>query len=187
MTTVPHISNEDELMTHLIKLHYWSGFPKVTQISTLKLSPDIDFLQIDDYNKVVTGFEFKLIKYHKGLRRANLTPFYTGIGEALHYFQFGIDRSCLVLGLSKDIPQRSLDTASSKISELASTFISFKTFNNLRCFGVKVWSEATNFTSDLLEATDNFNMTDNAKHLKNCLLLQQFKYDRKFQERYLGK
>ena len=184
--SIPPVSDEDELIVHVINRQRWSGFPKVTQISTLKLSPDIDFLQIDDYKKTTIGYEFKLIKYHKGRKRANLMTFYTGIGEALHYFQFGVDRSYLVLGLSNEIPRQSRNSALDKISEFITTFISFKKHYGLNCFGIILLDLSTDKFVELLPATDNLPMMgEEVKHLKNCLLLKQFRYDKKLKEEFL--
>lgn len=184
------VANENELLNHFIELMRWSGFSKVNQISTVKLSPDIDFLQIDTHLKETIGYEFKLIKYNKAWKKANLMPMYTGLGEAFHYFQFGVDKSYLVLGMSNNIPLDALDEALKRVRQLAQTFISLQALYKsdvvikfdvgLRCFGVYIWNERTNDFTLLLKATENFPMTGDNKHLKLCLLRREFKFDKEF-------
>lgn len=175
------VSNEDELITHVMKGQYWSGFSKINRISTIKISPDIDFLQIDKIRKKAVGYEFKLIKYNKGWKRANLTPMYTGLGEALHYFHFGVDKSYLVLGLSNTIPSNALDIALEKVVELLSTLNTFRALG-LKCFGVYIWNERNNSFKQLINASEDFPMSKDEKHRKECLLRLEFKYDKKFEK-----
>ena len=78
------VSNEEELIRRLVYNEKWSGFLKVSRISTKKISPDIDFLKIDKVHKATVGYEFKLLRFRKGWDRINLMPIYTAIGSASH-------------------------------------------------------------------------------------------------------
>jgi len=179
------VSDEDGLMNQVINSQKWSGYSKVTRISTVKLSPDIDFLQIDANKRNIVGYEFKLIKYNKVWKKANLMPMYTGLGQAFHYFQFGVDRSFLVLGMSEDIPSEALNIALNKVEEFAQTFISLQTIQTiysrtigLRCFGFYMWHD--NSLKNILYASSDFPISRDTKHLKECLLREQFKYSNYF-------
>ena len=102
------IASEDDLLAYLMERYKLGIYPKVHGISTLKISPDIDLLHIDEHQKIITGYEFKLLKYRRDWKRVSLEPIYKGIGQALSYFQFGVDKSILILGISKDIPKEAI-------------------------------------------------------------------------------
>lgn len=182
------VANENELMNHVIELQRWTGFSKVYQVSTIKLSPDIDFLRIPTIAyvtgrttkpatiKSTIGYEFKLIKYRKNWKKPNLIPMYTGLSQALHYFKFGVDQSHLILGLSNNIPSDALEMPLNKVNDLVQIFTSL----GVHCFGVHVWNERTNVFKELLHATKIFPMTEENRHLKQCLLRNEFKYDTEF-------
>jgi len=102
------VQSEDDLVRHVGTKWDLGHFCKVFQISTVKISPDIDLLQINQSTRTVTGYEFKLIKYHKGWKKANLVPVYAGLGQMFSYFNFGVDQSVLVIGLSHEIPKKDI-------------------------------------------------------------------------------
>lgn len=113
------ISTEDDLLAHYLKnftnVKEWH-FPKVHTISTLSITPDIDLLFINKRLNLVVGYEFKVLKYYKNWKRVNYNPMYSGIGEALLYFQHGIDKCYLVLGLT-DMPSDLIDVTLEKIDQ----------------------------------------------------------------------
>jgi len=84
---------------------YYYGINLISR--NLKVSPDIDLLSVyvnerrPDENTAV-GFELKVLRYHKGRKRIELSPFYQGLGQVLTYFQHGIDRAMLIVGFHKD-------------------------------------------------------------------------------------
>lgn len=176
-----NISNEDELIERVVQNQYWSGFSKVNQISTRKISPDIDFLRIDDVHGETVGYEFKLLRFRKNWGRIDLKPMYTGIGQALHYFQFGIGTSYLVLGLRSEIPSKAFKEAYHKIMELKSTFDVLRITKQVQCIGLCVWIDKLENFDPALTPTENIWMSEDTKHLKECLLRKEFKYDRKFE------
>jgi len=174
------VSNEDELMGRVIRSQSWSGFSKVDKISTIKLSPDIDFLQVDTIWGMTEGYEFKLIKYREDWKRANLMSMYTGLGEAVHYFQFGVDKSHLVLGMSNTIPPDALEVSMKKVMEFLLPLSTFQTMG-VGCLGVYLWNERNDMLKQLLTPKEDFILHDDIKHLKTCLLKGQFKYDKQFE------
>ena len=96
-------------------------FPKVHTVSTIKITPDIDLLFVNKRLKLVVGHEFKLLKYHKGWKTVNYNPMYAGIGEALLYFQYGIDKCYLMLGLA-EMPSKWVDITLEKIDQAIKSF-----------------------------------------------------------------
>ena len=138
MLKTVEIASEDELLAYLMKRYNLGKFAKVNRISTYEISPDIDLLDVNEYRQIatergiVTGYEFKLLKYRKDWKRVNFYPMYKGIGQALSYFRYGVDKSILVLGMSSDIPRESV---SSTMSEIESVIESFST---LRAFDTRI-------------------------------------------------
>ena len=169
------VTNEEELIKRVVESQKWSGFSRVTQISTIKISPDIDFLRIDkDHNETV-GYEFKLLRFRKDWNRVNLMPMYTGIGEAIQYFRFGVDKSYLMLGMSKETPTEALSDIYTSIHPLQIFDIEKKS-----SLGVCVWVEILNRFETPLSATRPYFMSKELEHLKECLLRREFKYHREF-------
>ena len=121
---------EDDLLAYLMQKYGLGEFAKVNRISTIDISPDIDLLSINEYQKIVTGYEFKLLRYRKNWKRVDFAPMYKGIGQALSYFQFGVDKSYLILGLSKEIPTRLVSSTMKKIEETIAIFNILKVFIN---------------------------------------------------------
>lgn len=121
---INEVRNEDDFLLYYME-HYAKNkkmfFPKVHMISTLSTSPDIDLLFINQEKKLVVGYEFKVLKYYTGWKRVDYNPLYSGIGEALSYFQHGIDKCYLVLGLT-DMPSEWVDKTLEKINEMISNF-----------------------------------------------------------------
>jgi len=110
-------------------------YAMVSGISTLKISPDIDLLQVNEQKQigleqgVVIGYEVKLLKYRKNWKRVDFSSFYKGIGQAISYFQFGVDKSILVLGMSNGIPAESVSSALSKIESIIESFSTLRTLD----------------------------------------------------------
>jgi len=108
---------------------------RVYCISTMKISPDIDLLDINEHQQIafergiVTGYEVKLLKYRKNWKRVDFSPIYKGIGQVLSYFQFGVDKSILVLGMSNDIPKESVSSTMNMIESVIESFSTLRGFN----------------------------------------------------------
>lgn len=171
--------NEDELIKHVAHSQKWSGYSKVSRISTRRISPDIDFLRINEYFKGTVGYEFKLLRFRKDWKRVNEMPIYTGIGEAIQYYRFGVNRSYLVLGLSKEIPTKATGEVVVKIRNLVIPIQAFEE-EGKSWLGVCVWFQKSGRFETLLSATKDFPMSEDAKHLKECLLRGEFKYQDRF-------
>lgn len=76
--------------------HIW---PKITSIGGVETRPELDLVDIDPLDRKIIGWEFKLLR----LNARNYSAFYSGIGQALCYFRYGLDQVYLVIGLSEDI------------------------------------------------------------------------------------
>ena len=196
------ISSEDDLLAHLMKKHELGQFAKVTRISTLPISPEIDLLNINEREKIVTGYELKLLKYNKRLKRVNFNLLYSGIGQALLYYQHGVHRSYLVLGLSPSLPDNSVASTIVKIEETTSLFrilrniptgyryprrqeISVSTYG-FDCLGIMLWTPNNDLLETKLEVGRNYlplEYVEDLKHKNSCLLRKEFKCDKKFLEK----
>jgi len=179
---------------------------KVYGISTHRISPDIDLLRLEQSTNTVIGYEFKILNYHKVWKRANLTPIYTGIGQTLSYFNFGVDKSYLVIGISPEMPENIIPSLEEKISEVIMPLKVFKEYsNNLRkqifggdswsldftgmlsknptglgCIGVLVWNGVNDTLTSFLEAERGYPIGGELIHKHNCLLKKEFRYKVKF-------
>jgi hypothetical protein len=109
---------------------YGELYPKVTAIPRgNRISPDIDLLSVNENaqppNAKISGWEVKLLRYRKTENDIPLDPFYSGLGQALCYFQHGIDRVLLVLGCygaPKDQENKLLEKLT-KVAKLTSTLV----------------------------------------------------------------
>jgi len=197
------IFDERDLLKYIGKKWGLGKFGKVYRISTFNISPDIDLLNINKQENTVTGYEFKMIKYHRGWKRPNIKPLFTGIGQALSYFQFGIDQSYVVFGLSPEIPEKIIPQLINRIDELATVFNRFRRLaesfksqvfpfkpleinftgtlsrlqTGLGCLGIYVWDSHSDTLTCKLRAEEGFpiGMDRNLMHWHNCLLRKEFK------------
>ena len=193
-----YIENEDDLVAHLMEHFNLGQFAMVSGISTLKISPDIDLLDINEQGQIgteqgiVIGYEVKLLKYRKNWKRVDFSSFYKGIGQALSYFQFGVDKSILILGMPNDIPTESVSSTMSKIESVIESFSTLRTldakirkyFDNSfkktpmlegvkgmllethcgwNCFGIIVWTGYDNLLMTKMNAEQYFPIYLNKK------------------------
>ena len=208
-----YIENENDLVAYLMGNFKLGKYAMVSGISTIKISPDIDLLDINESQKIVTGYEFKLLRYRKNWKRVDFALMYKGIGQALSYFQFGVDKSYLILGMPKDVPIKSVSSAMKKIEETIEIFNLLKSLYarirehrlkqknswykalkllipeehcGIGCFGIKVWTAHDNLLLPKLNAEEDFPiyLNEKLKHRKECLLRKEFRYDKNFLNRY---
>jgi len=95
--------NEDHLLLLLYtEVAYGERYAKVTTISRTRLFPDIDLLVIErPYNRepLIKGFEVKVLNR----RRSIFNPFYTGLGQVLSYFKYGVEQAWLIVGIPSEV------------------------------------------------------------------------------------
>ncbi|MHB8483395.1 MAG: hypothetical protein ACYDBV_11785 [Nitrospiria bacterium] len=172
------------------------NFPKVSVIGRTRIVPDIDVLQIKEENgsNKLIGFEIKLIK----LREEKTQPIgldwkriYEGIGEALLYLQFGLDRCGLILGFHKNVPDEQIDQFSNKF-EQKSDLLS-KIFPPYFCLGIFKYEHGGIF--EIIKITNDFSyygcddklygqkIEERMRTYKNNLLTKEFLWDKKLGRR----
>lgn len=106
------LKNEHDFECFLLKKYstrFGSNlFPLVKSIGGERISPEIDLLNIERKVKredtLITGYEFKFLNCKTA--DASYRRIHQGIGQALMYFQYGIDRCYVVIGISKNLNQK---------------------------------------------------------------------------------
>ena len=95
------VENENDLLWLVYQAESSKGlitaYPKITSIPKgTRISPDIDLLTIYESNekRLLTGFEIKVVNRSRNI----LGPLYAALGQALCYFQFGVDQTYVVMG-----------------------------------------------------------------------------------------
>ena len=177
------LQKEDDLMIQVMKNTYLERghpFPKITRIAGNIISPEIDLLYIRELNgkKTLTAYEFKLLKSKKN--GTNYRHIYEGIGQAIMYFQYGIDFSYLLLGISNN----ALDS-----EPFIARMIHDATFimkNGLRSFGIKIWRQRNPKNAEVyLKPETNFPLFSSKEYTlcRNNLLSSNFKYSKSFLDR----
>jgi len=78
-------------------------YPRVSRLGQKNIEPDIDILNVSYQNKI-EGFETKLLGSDR-YGNVNRAEFYKGIGEALLYLRFGVQRVGLILGFKETLKE----------------------------------------------------------------------------------
>lgn len=192
------IQNEEDFQAHLMKEYeskfgmYGSLYPKVNRISGKDISPDIDLLYIDYSSKALTGYEFKFLRYKKN--EPNYRRIREELGEAISYFQFGVDRSYLVLGLqigTSDLVEAQANKTVDMISELKNRL-------KMNCLGIMLWCQNSSKKYHLkpyrhVQPTKDFPqepstpqaLFDISRKLnRSCIFDKRFHYSHKFLQKY---
>lgn len=181
------IHNEDDFQAYLMKrypkIFTPDSFPKVHQIAGKTISPEIDLLVMDRRNDIVTGYEFKFLSYKTS--DANYRRIREGIGQALLYYQFGIDRSYLVLGVSKKVPLIHSLKIANRIDELANLRKLLGDAYKFDCLGLLVWAEGEEKDKDtfkIYHPKGKFPVSYFKEYELNrqCLLDMRFKFGMKY-------
>jgi hypothetical protein len=186
------IESEDDLVVYLgklIKSDTKEVFPKVDILSrNIDISPDIDLLVIDNENKCTIGYETKLVQYVTNWNRYNYNPFYSGIGEALLYFQYGIDKVYLAIGI--EYKNEILNEHKNKIDGKIRDVVDLLEFSNLKKFlGFNIYkicddkiitSEEVPIRSGLITHPQNYD--ENRK----TILKKEFHYEQKTYNKIYG-
>lgn len=173
------INSEYEFLYYYYKK--WGSsdkYPRVTNIPKgTPITPDIDLLEIAHYKEpTIIGHEFKLIS-----KTDPFGSFYKGLGEALNYFNHGVEQAYVVLGAFN------LDTKSTEHAE--NTIRQFSEFGRERghipkYLGVKIYRPHNDYAYDLLqiEAESKFYVSSNedTKHKKECILRKEFSWGKRW-------
>ena len=185
------IRNEDDFQAYLMKKYGYSfGFnlyPKIRRIAGDPISPEIDLLDVNQREKVIKGYEFKILNCKT--RDANYRRIREGIGQAILYFQYGVDVSYIVFGLSNNIPIKIRWTwVMTRLDDTLRVIRRIKENYNLNCLGVMLWIEERDSFGvvDGLKPEGKFpiNRYNDYKLNKECLFDLRFDWDKKFLEKY---
>jgi len=189
------IRNEDDLQAHIMENHYLepgSSYAKVKRIAGEIISPEIDLLYIFETKEkqILTGYEFKFLRYKDNA--VNYRHIYEGIGQAILYFQYGVDVCYLFLGFSNSITSQKEKLLNNKIMYLGNILYNppnkwGQLGNRMNGFGVKIWLERSPHIINLTikhEGSFPFHNFDEYRLNRQNLLSRKFAYDSKFLERY---
>ena len=184
---ISEIQNEDDFQAYLTKnypnIFTPDSFPKVYQIAGKTISPEIDLLVIDSRNDIVTGYEFKFLSYKTS--DANYKRIREGIGQALLYYQFGVDRSYLVLGVSNKVPLAQRLKIANRIDEFAILRQLLENVYKFDCFGLLVWMQGETIEKDTFRVYHpkgkfTINYYKEYELNRECLLDMRFKFGIKY-------
>jgi len=159
-------------------------FPKITAIPKgHRITPDIDLLEIRDYEKKVIGYEIKLLKYSAQKNDVPLTPLYAGLGQVLCYFQFGVDQVFLTLCICK-IPQNRqglMRTLETKLKEVCN-FLERFFLNYSPYIGLELYRQDESYPITLMSPKQSFPIISDKEieHRKECLIRRQFSWGNKW-------
>jgi hypothetical protein len=183
------IKNEDDFQAYLMEEHEsnfghrFTQFAKVDRIGGRTISPDIDLLNIDHDSKILTGYEFKFLNHKKD---ANYRAVRESLGQAIQYFQFGLDRSYIVLGIP-DRKELTMSTIGSGTVNILTLIKALETAYNFNSLGIKFWFEDRDLLQTSQEPKGNFpvhiskdKQFESYRLDRECLFASRFHCDRKF-------
>jgi len=191
MSTI--IKNEDDFQAYVMKKHeldfgHWQTlFPKVDMIRGRKISPEIDLLSIDFKSKTLTGYEFKFLNKRKD---TNYRSVRESLAQAIEYFQYGIDKSYIVLGIPAraDISEDNLGSSDLDLLTLVRALVWAYGFDSL---GIKLWYEDRDLMQTCQEPRRNFPIEklkssefDDYRLDRDCLFSESFHWDLGFLKKY---
>jgi hypothetical protein len=142
---------EDEFQKYVMRHHILPKYPtragfkrfcKVKKIAVRTLLSEIDLIVIDPNNQKVIGYEFKFLHDVKTPSN-NYKAIYSGFGQALLYFYFGVDQSYLCIGISEKLPK--YERIKEKTLQLVSAMDNLGNLMNSKCFGLYLYSERDDF------------------------------------------
>jgi hypothetical protein len=188
------IKNEDDFQAHVMKNHksifeYPEGdlYPKVDMIRGRKISPEIDVLSINPVSNTIAGYEFKFLNKRKDTNYAAMRG---GMAQAIEYFQYGIDKSYLVLGIPT--PERvSVDKWGDGVTDLQTLFRALVWAYGFDSLGLKLWYEDRDLVQSCEEPRRNFpierltsSQFDGYRLDRACLFSASFHWDLGFIRKY---
>jgi hypothetical protein len=153
-------------------------FPKVSKIAGITLLSEIDLIVIDQNNQKVIGYEFKFLHDVKN-QSNNYKAIYSGFGQTLLYFYFGVDQSYLCIGISEKLPK--YERIKEKTLQLVSAMENLGKLMNSKCFGLYVYSERDDYFR-IIPATGYFpvHKIKLSQQDKECILAEKISYVKDF-------
>ena len=150
------------------------------------MTPDIDLLCIDRKNQTTIGYEAKIISYRKDWNRYVYDAIYRGIGQALLYSLYGIDKTHMIYAFfsNNDVPRDAIRKLNIKFDDVMRTCIRFHIHTNL---GLKImlFTENNVHFCNLIKLGSNqtFRKDGDFKFRKACLLRGEFTWNKKLQRK----
>lgn len=169
------------------------NFPRVTVIGRTKIYPDIDILRIENKKsgaKRLIGFEVKVVKLieeKKQKKGWKLGEIYKGVGQALLYLQFGVDRCGLILGFHENVSDdkinefyKKLENKSSLLTKILGRFFSLRIFRWEKGGIVKIVEAKEDFLySGYEDKIYGKEIYKKIKNFRNNLLNKEIQWDKK--------
>jgi len=187
------IKSEDDFQAHVMKKyesefgHWQTLFPKVDMIRGRKISPEIDLLSIDFESKTLTGYEFKFLNKRKD---TNYRSVRQGLAQAIEYFQYGIDKSYIILGIPTRV-NLSEDNVGSSTIDLLTVVRALVWAYGFDSLGLKLWYEDRDLVQTCQEPKRNFpierltsSQFDGYRLDRECLLKSSFHWNLGFLKKY---
>lgn len=181
------IRNEDDFQAYFMKKQYHESFfvfPKIRRIAGKTISPEIDLLHIDLPTKTVKGYEFKFLN-HK-TNDANYRRIREGLGQAILYFQLGVDISFLVLGISNEIPNEKRSAIFTRLIELEILIKRLENVYRFDSLGLLLWDAKSDEFVTRIKPKRKFpiNSFEDYKLSKDCLINMKFRSNRNFWKKH---
>jgi len=187
------IKSEDDFQAHIMKAHKSIFghqevlFPKVDMIRGRKISPEIDILSINLELKTLTGYEFKFLNDKR--KDNNYKSVREGLAQAIEYFQYGIDKSYIILGIpTQDPSEDKLGECISDLTKIVRALIWGYGFDSL---GIKVWYEDRDLVQSCERPRRNFPIErltsaqfDGYRLDRDCLFSDSFHFNSGFIMKY---
>lgn len=169
------------------------NFPRVTVIGRTKIYPDIDILRIENKKsgaKRLIGFEVKVVKLieeKKQKKGWKLGEIYKGVGQALLYLQFGVDRCGLILGFHENVSDDKINEFYKKLESKSS--ILTKILGRFFSLGIFLWEKGR--IVEIVKAQEDFiysgyedkiygrEIDKKIKNFRNNLLNRVIQWDKK--------
>jgi len=172
--------DEDHILLWLYANELEEKYPKVTTIARTKLTPDIDLLRIErPYGKepLIIGYETKVLG-----KKHIFDRFYTGVGEVLCYFRYGVSQAWLVIGIPRDAP----NNVEKRLKEIWGFL---KESRNIPPYiGLKVLREK-NIPENIDRPETNFYASsyEHTKFMRECILRKQFTWNKQWIKNFISK
>jgi hypothetical protein len=147
-------------------------YPCVSRLAQKDIEPDIDILNLSYQNKI-EGYEVKLLGSDK-YGNINRAEFYRGIGEALLYLRYGVERTGLIMGFKNTI--KSDEKIKYFIEKLGKEKEIFKRILS-NYFSLGVCSQ--NYIDWIIKADYDFSDYKEKEFLKRLIEEERLSYDKK--------
>jgi hypothetical protein len=164
-------------------------FPKVDMIRGRKISPEIDVLSRNFETKTLVGYEFKFLNKR---RDTNYRSIREGLAQTIEYFQYGIDKSYLVLGIhAYERPETTVNYWADGVTTAQTILRALERAYHLDSLGLLLWIEDRDLIQCCNRAKRNFpierltdSQFDGYRLDRECLFADSFHWNLGFWKKY---